>query len=155
MLREALRTGGKALGAIGMVLIDERPLDALLFGLEERPCELALDSSPKRRARSAILRNAETLASGREAQPRALVVLPEGAVPKTAFKAFDTDRCAELHKLEWQEKTDPGISPDMDATTIELLFQDAGHNAVVSKSRHAVAVDRAGIGSAGGFIWTH
>ena len=54
-------------------------------------------------------------------------------MPKMALKAFDTDRCAELHKLEWQEKTDPGISPDMDATTIELLFQDAGHNAGVSK----------------------
>jgi hypothetical protein len=123
----------KAIGEVGVVFVDESPLDALLFGLGERPYEMALDllteepreiSNPEKRG---------NLASGREALHRVLAALPEGPVPKAALKDFSADRCAELHRLEWEEKIDPGISPDMDAATIAARLQDAGHNAIVTK----------------------
>ena len=132
----------KALGDVGLLLIDESPLDALTFGIDvDDRVELALDAlhDPPppglSRADDAFLRDE------RRDLYRVLDKLEcssdpnKGApVPAAALKAFAAWHTPQHNiVLEWQGKVVPEIRPDMSAAQVMEALEAAKGNAVVAR----------------------
>jgi hypothetical protein len=121
----------KAIGNPRLMMIDENPLDAFLFGTEKnKPFKLALDAllEPPQKLKRLL---AAELMSGREALYKIFSKLRTRPVTKSALRIFADGRAAQLRALEWQEKIEPGIRPDMPKEEISERLKTAESNIAV------------------------
>jgi hypothetical protein len=117
-------------GDVLQVLVDEDPLDAFVFGIEnmfEVPLD-ALTEAP----RIDDAEERDRLMQARMKLHAELVKLPEGPVPSQALW-FGSDEATEMSRLEWQGKVDVKISPDWDQIRVKAALAAAAHNKVVIK----------------------
>ena len=147
----------KAFFDVGLVMIDESPLDAFTFGID-REMALALDNllsdvaGPALKAkqlkmwgwhdmrrRSAAGRDKSPLSYARKKLHKALGKLlvpinPHLGVPVPYQSLGDLPNNArEFHQLEWREKITPDIKPNMDSATVEEKLTEANDNHNVKK----------------------
>jgi putative DNA primase/helicase len=135
----------KVFGNVGLVMIDESPLDAFMFGIDRNdqmllPLDLLHEPNDD-----------PLLTEGREALYRALHRLRVpidrhlGVPPsRQNLRAFIDQRVGggvdlaehdaeELHKREWRNKVVPEIRPDMTKKQIEKKLEEAAGNGIVKR----------------------
>ena len=132
----------KAFGNVGLLLIDESPLDALMFGIEVNDrVELALDALHDPPPPGLSRGDAAFLRNERNDLYRAFEKLEcpsdpsKGApVPASALRAFAAWHTPQRNVvLEWCDKVVPDITPDMSAGQVLDALELAKGNAAVAK----------------------
>lgn len=119
-------------GKVLMLYIDEDPLDAFLFGLDENEMKqfiMPLDALKKVPHTIKDEDDRKSLANGRRKLHRILAKLPLGPVPVNVLRDFFKEETDTLQRLEWEAKiTDIDIRPDMDSQTIAERLAPAANN---------------------------
>lgn len=115
-------------GEVGLVMIDEDPLDAFFFGIE-RVYEVPLDAVTK----APLIDDSEErqkLMRARLQLHEALIQLPEGPVPLRLLRNFPGN-ALDMSRLEWKGKIDVEILPNWNKGQVKAALAAAAHNKVV------------------------
>ena len=110
-------------GKVLMLFIDEDPLDAFLFGLDEQQYTLPLDELMREPRNIKDKDERKELTRARRELYKVLSSLRDGPVPVNALRAFYKEKTDRMLRLEWQNKVaDVDIRPDMGSTTIRSML---------------------------------
>jgi hypothetical protein len=116
----------KVIGRVRQLLIDEDPLDALLW-----QDEIEAEEIRQRATRGA---GAGLLSRARAALAELLQALPEGAVSKSRLQQFAAVWTPSRQiKREWAEKISPAITPVMNQQQVKEAVASAAGNALMVK----------------------
>ena len=122
-------------GTVLRLFIDEDPLDAFLFGLDEKEQKqytLALDALTEVPTHIEDDDERERLTKRRRKLHQILTRLRLGPVPVNPLREFDKEEADEMLRLEWKNKIDDvDITPDMDSKTIKQQLAKAAINRTI------------------------
>ena len=123
-------------GTVLRLFIDEDPLDAFLFGLDEKGAETISRwrsmLSPRCRSHIEDDDERDDLQKGRRQLHQILTRLRLGPVPVNALREFYKEKTDEMLRLEWKNKIDDvDITPDMDSRTIKQQLAKAAINRTI------------------------
>jgi hypothetical protein len=137
----------KVFGKVGLVMIDESPLDALMFGVDHNDqMTLALDllHEPPPNGDRVVTQGREALYHA--LHPLRVPIDRHLGVPPSRqnLHAFIDQHTAqtiylaehdagELHKREWDNKVVPEIKPDMTKAQIKAKLAEAAGNGIVKR----------------------
>ena len=126
----------EVMGTILQLFIDEDPLDAFLFGIDEaeqKRYTLALDALTEEPIHIKDGYECGELLRGRQKLHKILASLREGPVPVNALRAFWKEKTDLMQRLEWKNKIeDVSITPDMDSDTVKQKLATAVDNITIN-----------------------
>ena len=148
----------KAFGNVGLVMIDESPLDAFMVGVDvSNKMTLVLDDLQSDVAGPALREKQLKMWGWHDMRRRSSAggVNPLSVARRKLYKALDKlivpidhhlgvpvpykslgdlpNRAREFHQLEWREKTVPNIKPGMSDEEVEEKLSEASDNHNVKK----------------------
>ena len=141
----------KAFGNVGWVIIDELPLDAFMFGVDNNDrVELALDALRELPPPQLSKKEAKALRKGRDDLHKVLdkIVVPidrhRGA--PVSHRSLDfysfgglggfSNSARHLRTLEWKGKVEPKLQPDMSRKQVLEAVGKVTGNKTVAAERH-------------------